>query len=426
MNERILVVDDDPLTGELTATLLKEAGFDVILLQDSLQAVDTVKKSQPALAVLDILMPGIDGLSLCHKLKNDPQTKGVKVAVVSGKAFHADRKRATDYGADLFIEKPYDVDTFAERIGALIAGKPVPPPPPSAELAQAAIPVPADAKIRLKVWGCRSLNPFKGGEPSRYGRETSCVSAVVGDCLLVFDAGSGIIPLGKAIVADGKYREIWLFLTHFHQDHIEGLGQFAPIYAAGYKINISGAKDPAESMHDRIQRILEAAPPELGAVQADIQLYEMMEENYEVIPGVFVAPFFSNHPGTTLGFTVNAEGRKFIYCPDSEIYGDQGTAMQDYDDRLSKIVRDADLLMHDGRYLDSDYQVRKNNGHSSWLSTLELAARSGIKRLILFHHDDAYNDPLLDGIARDAKAHIAQKGYTLQIQLAQEALEIGL
>ncbi len=427
MATRIIVVDDDPLVGELSSSLLRDAGYEVELINDSFKALDIIKTQPPAVAILDILMPGLDGLTLCHRIKSDPATKNVQVAMVSGKAFHADRKRALDYGAALFIEKPYNVDTFAKQVGELIAGQAPPPPALTAEARLGPQPQgTADAKLHMTIWGCRSLSPFKGGEPSRYGRQTACVSLETASDILIFDAGSGIVPLGREIIKNGRFRNLWLFLTHFDQDHIEGLANFAPAYATGYKLNISGANDPDQALQDRIQRIFEAAPPELGALQTELQLFEMREETYEVLPGVQVSPFFANHPGTTLGFIIEHGGRRFVYCPDSEIYGEQGTAMQDYDERLGRLVQDADVLIHDGRYLDSDYQTRKNNGHSSWANALHLAARSGVKHLILFHHDDAYPDAVLDRIAADAQEIVAQKGYKLKVSMAREALKIGI
>jgi phosphoribosyl 1,2-cyclic phosphodiesterase len=278
----------------------------------------------------------------------------------------------------------------------------------------------------MTVWGCRSLSASKGGEFSRFGRQTSCVSLETDRDILIFDAGSGIVPLGRDIVKSDRYKDLWLFLTHFDQDHIEGLAEFAPAYAAGYKLNICGANDPGLALQDRIQRIFETAPPEFGALQAELQLFEMREETYEVLPGAQVSPFFSNHPGTTLGFNLELEGRRFSYCPDGEIYGEQGTAMQDYDERLSRLIQGVDLLIHDGRYLDSDYQTRKNNGHSSWVNAVHLAGRSGVKRLVLFHHDDAYTDTVLDRIDADAQQAVAQKGYTMQVIMAREGLKVAV
>ncbi len=426
MGARAVVVDDDSLVGELSKTLLEDAGYEVDLINDSAKGLQSILARPPALVLLDILMPGLDGLTLCHRIKSNAATKAVKVVMVSGKAFHADRKRAADYGADLFIEKPYNVDTFAMQIADLLAGQAPPPLDPAAAPRLGPQPqAPAEAKMHATVWGCRSLSPYEGGEPSRYGRHTPCVSLEVAGSLLIFDAGSGIVPLGQRLVEEGKYRNLWLLLTHFHQDHIEGLEKFAPAYAEGFKINIGAPASPDEALEGRIQNLFEAAPPEFGAMQAQLEIFEMREETYALLPGVQLSPFFANHPDTTLAFVVEAEGRKFVYAPDSEIYGEQGTAMQDYDERLCRLAQGADVLIHDARYLDSDYQTRKNNGHSSWADTVDLAARCGIRRLVLFHHDDSYSDALLDRTEADARKRIAEKGYALELMMAREGLKIG-
>ena len=422
MGTKIVVVDDDPLVGELTTTLLQDAGLETLLVNNSLKALDAIKADPPAMVLLDILMPGLDGLTICHRIKNDPATKDVKVVIVSGKSFQEDRMRAMNYGADAFIEKPYNVDTFAERVKEILAGKP-------AEAVPAGF-VPTgtepEGKLVITIRGCRSFSPSQGGSRSRYGRETSCVTLEIEGRLLIFDAGSGIVPLGKELVSNGRPKELWLFLTHFHQDHVEGLGIFAPAYTPGFKLTIAGASDPEQSLESCVQRVFETAPPELGELKAQIELYEMREETYQVLPGIKIAPFFANHPGLTLGFIVEAEGRKFVYSPDAEIYGEQGTALQDYDERLGLFVQGADLLIHDGRYLDSDYQTHKNNGHSSWLNTVELALRSEVKSLVLFHHDDAYADDILDRIESEARALIARKGSGMQFAMASEGLKLGV
>ncbi|HAM36625.1 MAG TPA: hypothetical protein DEB40_01245 [Elusimicrobia bacterium] len=421
MGTRIVIVDDDPLVGGLTASLLTEAGYDVTLIPESIKGLEAIQSDPPALAILDIVMPGLDGLTICHRIKNDPRTKDVKVAMVSAKIYRSDRERAAKYGADIFIDKPYDVDAFPGVIAALLGRGPIP--------AQAEAPGQESdlsaAKLRVTVWGCRSLSAVNVPDRSRYGHRTPCVSLETGSNILIFDAGSGIIPLGKKLAQSGQYNELWLCLTHFHQDHFEGLNQFAPAYCEDFKINILGANDPDLSLQDRIRRCFETAPADLGHPKARLQLFDVMEESYEPLPGVRLSAFFANHPDTTLGLIVETEGRKVVYCPDSEIYGERATALQDYDERIGRLVRGADLLIHDGRYLDSDYQSRRNNGHSSWVNALELAAQNEVQRLILFHEDDTYSDDVLDRIETEAKELIARKNYAIQVMLARESLAIG-
>src|ERR1039457_2388673 len=106
MGLEILIVDDDPIGGSLTNTLLKEAGYETQLISDSRKVMAEVHAQRPGLVVLDILMPGIDGLTLCHMIKQDPALSDTKIIMVSGKAFQAEKERAMRYGANLFIEKP--------------------------------------------------------------------------------------------------------------------------------------------------------------------------------------------------------------------------------------------------------------------------------------------------------------------------------
>lgn len=427
MANKIVVVDDDPIVGSLTQELLLDAGFQVILISDSLKAMDAIKEHSPLAAVLDILMPGIDGLTLCHQIKSDPQTKSVKVVMVSGKAFHADRQKALNYGAELFIEKPYNVETFGQQMKDLAGG--IPPVaaismPKAAELGPKA--GAAGSVMTATIWGCRSLSPIKQGEPSKYGRATACATLEIGEDLLIFDAGSGLTALSADILKADRYKTLWLFLTHFHQDHVEGLGGFSCLRAPGYSLNLAGARDPDQSLAEKVSEIFDSAPSKYGPVTAPIDLYEMTEDAYEILPGIQVTSFYANHPGTTLGFMVEHQGRRFVYCPDSEIYGERGTALQDYDEKLGKMIAGADLLIHDARYTEEDYRTRLNNGHSSFASVVDFAGRNDIKRLVITHHDDQYNDKVIDRIATAARQRITDKGLSVQLFMATEGLKLAI
>jgi CheY-like chemotaxis protein len=424
MGLKILIVDDDDIAGGLSRDLLKDAGFEADLLTNSLRAIDTLRQMRPELAVLDILMPGIDGLSLCHKIKTDPDLNSIKVVMVSGKSFDADKERARQYGADLFIEKPYNIETFASQI-AEVAGRPL---KPEASIQDATVPTlvsAAETALEVTVWGCRSQAGPKTPGHSSYGLKTACVSVDTGEHQIIFDAGSGLVPLGQKL-AFANTRELFLFLTHFHPDHTSGLGGFACAQTAGYTIHLCGAGEPERNLQDLVTEAFENSLSAGASVEADIQLHELMEQTYEIAPGVVVTSFYANHPGTTLGFVLETKGRKLVYCPDSELYGERATALQDYDDRLSKIVAGADLLIHDGRYTPEDYNTIKNSGHSSCLSAVHMAGRAGVKRLMLFHMESQYSDQVLDRMGVEASRVIAEKGYSLECALGREDLKIGI
>lgn len=423
MATQVIVVDDDPIVGSLTLELLKEAGFTATLIQDSLKAQEEIKREKPALVVLDILMPGIDGLTLLHRLKSDPETEKIRAIVVSGKSFDAEKNRARQYGAELFIEKPYDVETFGPKVAEIMKASGIEAQkiarPPSA-------PAPAPrAELKVAVWGCRSASSAMSPVVTRYGKHTSCVSVELPQHLLIFDAGSGISLLGNELMKSGRFKELWLFLTHFHHDHVEGLAGFPCAREKDYTLHVSGAGDPDKPLDAALAEALE---PGFGgeAPPCRIELYELIEQTYEILPGVRLTAFYANHPGTTLGYVLAAEDRKIVYCPDSEIYGDFGTALQDYDEKLGGLVHGADLLIHDGRYTDEDYAKNRNTGHSSFLAAVDFAGRNKIKQLILVHQDDGYADDVLDRMAKAADARVAEKGYALKVALGREGLRLSV
>ncbi|MBI3552618.1 MAG: response regulator [Elusimicrobia bacterium] len=424
MGLSVLIVDDDDIAGGLSRDLLKDAGMDAELLTNSLRAIDKLREKRPELVVLDILMPGIDGLSLCHKIKSDPELSSTKVVMVSGKSFEADKQRARQYGADLFIEKPYNIETFATQIaevahrpakaGPVAGGEPVP------ELKSA-----PDATLQITVWGCRGPAGPKTPPSSQYGLMTSCLAIETGERKMIFDAGGGIVPLGGQLALAGP-QELFLFLTHFHPDHTQGLGAFEGVRSSGYTLHLSGAKEPDKSLQDLVTEAIEASLPAGAGVEANIQLHELMEQTYEVAPGVMLTSFYANHPGTTLGFVLESKGRKVVYCPDSELYGEGATALQDYDDRLARLCQGADLIIHDGRYTAEDYRMTKNSGHSSFISAVHMAGKAGAKRLLLFHADSQYPDEVLDRMGIEAARTSAERGYKLDCAVAREGLKLGI
>lgn len=424
MGERVLIVDDDEIAGGLSRDLLNESGFEAELLTVSREAIAAIKEKGYKLVILDILMPGIDGLTLCRKIKTDPELSSVKVVIVSGKTFKAEKERARQYGCDLFIEKPYNVDAFVRQVSE-VSSRPAAPPAQPAEIESAKLVPASEAALQVTVWGCRSLSGPTPREVSRYGRRTSCVSVEAGNRLFIFDAGSGIAALGEELVKSGRRKEMWIFLTHFHPDHVEGLGTFACAHSPECTLHISGANEPDKSLQTLVQEAFESSMG-TNSIEANIDLYEMLEESYEVLPGVLLSSFYANHPGTTLGFALETQGRKLVYCPDSELYGEAATALQDYDEKLSRLCKGADLLIHDGRYTVEDYLTLRNNGHSSFASVVDFAGLNAVKRLLLFHHDNQYSDADLNRIGGEAARMIAGRGYSLQCELAREGLKIGI
>jgi len=425
----IIVIDDDLMVGELSRDLLTDAGYDVMLVQDSLEALKTIRANMPRLVVTDIMMPGITGMDICKSIKADPALRHIKIIVVSGKAYQVEKQRAAQFGADFFLQKPYNVETFSKTIKNILDGAaaqqepdaqpPVPAPATTAPVQTTDL---APGQLRVTVWGARGFPSTIPNTLSRHGRQTACVSVETQSGLFILDAGTGLIPLGEEIMAaKNYYKDIWIFLTHFHAGGIIGLGGFRPIYDSDFSIHIIGANDPEKSLKEVAQAALYSSfamtrqPP-----KAKIDIYEVLEDNYEVLPGVKLSSMYANHPTSTMIYGLEHLGKKIVYAPDSEIWGD-ATAFQDYDERLAVFAKDADLFIHDCMFTDADYAAHAREGHSAASIVVDFAAeKAKVRDVVLAHLNPGYTDEQLDEMLRAAQARIQTRGYSLNCHLGTE------
>jgi CheY-like chemotaxis protein len=99
---------------------LKEAGFGVTFADDGLQALELARRTHPTIVITEILVPKLDGLALCRRLKSDPGTSDIAVLVFS---LLAAERRAQDAGADAFLLKPLSAQRLKEAVRRLLAGR---------------------------------------------------------------------------------------------------------------------------------------------------------------------------------------------------------------------------------------------------------------------------------------------------------------
>ena len=118
--KKILVVDDDRNVLFLISELLARENYEVIQASDGLAALDQIRKLLPELAVLDVMMPGLDGFELCRRIKNDPLTMGIKVIMVTAKTSGKDIETGISVGADHYITKPFKISELSDKIKELI------------------------------------------------------------------------------------------------------------------------------------------------------------------------------------------------------------------------------------------------------------------------------------------------------------------
>lgn len=118
----VLVVDDNPTNLKLIAYLLQAKGYDVRTAIDAETALQDVQTFRPALILMDLQLPGMDGLELTRRLKAAPETRDIVVIAVTAYAMKGDEERARAAGCDGYVPKPVDTRALprlvAQHIGA--------------------------------------------------------------------------------------------------------------------------------------------------------------------------------------------------------------------------------------------------------------------------------------------------------------------
>jgi two-component system response regulator MprA len=124
--EPVLVVDDDERVAASLRRSLEYAGYRVSVARDGPAAIAAVHRDRPALVVLDVLLPGIDGYGVCRALRADPATADPMVLMLTARDATADRVTGLDAGADDYLVKPFDHDELLARVRALLRRRPAP------------------------------------------------------------------------------------------------------------------------------------------------------------------------------------------------------------------------------------------------------------------------------------------------------------
>jgi len=120
MPKTILVVDDEPSILRLVRATLEPKGYNVITVDNGMEAISTAKVKQPDLILLDIMMPKMDGNEVRHKLAEDPRTKDIPVAHLSAVGDFNQQLEAYDEGAIDYITKPFAPQDLRQHVADLL------------------------------------------------------------------------------------------------------------------------------------------------------------------------------------------------------------------------------------------------------------------------------------------------------------------
>jgi len=117
---RVLVVEDDPDIALLLARSLTRAGYAVDQLSNGADALVALRQSLPDLLLLDLMLPGLDGIEICRALRADPFTAALPIIMLTARAEESDRIVGLELGADDYITKPFSPNELVARVRALL------------------------------------------------------------------------------------------------------------------------------------------------------------------------------------------------------------------------------------------------------------------------------------------------------------------
>ncbi len=120
MNEKILVVEDEKDIARMIEYNLKKEGYRPVLVHDGSYAAMTAVKEKPALILLDLMLPGLDGLEVCRRLKADAKTSSIPIIMLTAKGEESDKVLGLGLGADDYVTKPFGLKELLARVQAVL------------------------------------------------------------------------------------------------------------------------------------------------------------------------------------------------------------------------------------------------------------------------------------------------------------------
>lgn len=124
MNPSILIVDDEPMTRSLLRLMLKRAGFDILEAEDGLEALEAVAQHQPDLLILDVMMPNMDGITVCKTLRAQAETAVLPIILFSARTSPEAVRTGLAAGANKYMSKPVSREALIHAVQEALATVP--------------------------------------------------------------------------------------------------------------------------------------------------------------------------------------------------------------------------------------------------------------------------------------------------------------
>jgi CheY-like chemotaxis protein/phosphoribosyl 1,2-cyclic phosphodiesterase len=388
-----IVVEDDRHAAEAMRLLLQREGHRVDVHLDAGTAVEHLRSARPDVVLIDIMMPGMDGIEICRRIHSAPELSALKTVVVTGKVYDTDRARAMAAGARGVILKPINPKTFAQDVVALL-----------------------NDDITMSYWGVRGLMPVPGASTNRYGGNTACIALQLPcDTLLILEAGTGLKKLSDRLIAnEGERIKGRVLISHPRWDHINALPFFEPLYRGGNEFEIMGPAQGHATMRDLAMAQFDPlySMKNYRDLSARVFFRDLPERTLQV--GVAtIRTMLLAHPGNCLGYRIEYGGRTICYIPATDL--PEPTASNynsDFETKFADFITGANVVIL---------------GDASCMQrAAELVHEAGVQELHLFHHHPDEDDIAIDAKLANMRTTLAALNSAVVCSAPHEGMEYAL
>lgn len=277
-----------------------------------------------------------------------------------------------------------------------------------------------DKEFKIKFWGVRGTVPVAGLEASAYGGNTSCIEVNCAGRHIIFDAGTGLFPLGRST----KSLKTDIFLSHSHLDHIQGLPFYRPLHVPHSIVALwAGHLKPDSCVKNVIEHLMRPPifPLTLKDVQSRVEFNDFMAGENIINAGIndagiTIQTLPLNHPDRATAYRLSCYGKSVCYVTDVE------HTIGKVDASLVSFLMSADVFIYDSTFDDENFTPFVGWGHSTWQQGVRIADAAKVKTFVAFHHDPYVNDAELD---RRGASIIKQRPNGAGL-MAREGMEIDL
>ncbi len=277
----------------------------------------------------------------------------------------------------------------------------------------------------VKFKGTRGSYPTPKNNFLKFGGNTSCVEIYCGEQLIILDSGTGIIDVGNEISKNNFNKQTTtIILSHIHQDHIQGLQFYKPLFNQNSTINLFGLNKSDENLKTTLKNILfdTVFPLNLEEIKSNFQIFnfspnqtilinqtgktEVIDTNSKNIKTneniIKISSFKIPHPKEgCLSIKIEYNNKTLVYATDKESF--------DNDEDFIDFCKNSNCLIHDAQYTKEDYnnktRPKKGYGHSTFDMAINVFNKTDSKKLFFYHYDPDYDDKKLSELEKQYSKH---------------------